>query len=226
MQTKGVNNNPKPLLKKPLMRSSKPTQKPGTAIKNSKPFPENNDPTVISATSEKLWSLKNIQLALFIGFALLIIDLTLIYVLNANAVISLIILLITVVLYSISLYFLLNPPVQKTIEKERIKHVEKPTIKVVERPITRIIEKPVETIKYIEKPVVKKIITPPITVNNDPLKKYSYVASVKSKKIHSTQTTAGRMIRPENREFAHKIESLKKKGYTEGQIKPKKSVKK
>ena len=169
---------------------------------------------------------KNIQLALFIGFALLVIDLILIYILNANAVISLTILLVTVIIYSISLYFLLNPPVQKTIEKEKIKHVEKPTIKVVEKPIIKIIEKPTEKIKYIDRPVVKKITTPPITINNDPLKKYSYVASTKSKKIHHTSTTAGRMIRPENREFAHKIDSLKKKGYTEGQLEPKKTIKK
>ena len=47
MQTKGVKNNPKPLLRKPLMGSPKQMQKPGIPIKNQKPFPENNDPTVI-----------------------------------------------------------------------------------------------------------------------------------------------------------------------------------
>jgi hypothetical protein len=122
------------------------------------------------------------------------------------------------VLYAIALYFLLNPPYQKTIEKERIKQIEKPTIKVVEKRV----EKPVERIKYIEKPVIKKVLTPvSIPVNKNPMKTYPYVASVKSKTIHATHTTAGRMIKPENREFAHDIKELTAKGYAVGNLRKK-----
>jgi len=216
-QLRPQSNSGQKVFKKPLMPSSKESKTQPPFIQNKKPYAENNDPSVKSITTEKLWSLKNIQLALFIGFALLIIDIVLFYALNTDMETSLIITLTSVVIYAIVLYFLLNPTRQKTIEKEKIKQIEKPTIKVVEKPVVR----------TIEKPVVKKVASPPITINNDPLKKYPYVASVKSKKIHHTSTTAGRMIRPENREFAHKLDKLKKKGYAEGQVDPKaKPVKK
>jgi hypothetical protein len=207
------------LFSKPIYQSKKLT-KNQPFIQNSKPYPENNNPSVKSISSEKIWNLKNIQIALFVGFLLLILDIILLYSLSADVELSLMIVLFSVIIYAITLYFLLNPPNQKTIEKERIKTIEKPTIKIVEKPVIKTIEKPAEETRYIDKPVVKQIASPAIIINDDPLKKYPFVASIKSKKIHSTKTTAGRMIKPENREFAHKVSILKKKGYVEGQVKP------
>jgi hypothetical protein len=218
------------LLKDPIFKGQKPVKKTPQFIQNKKPFPENNDPSVSKITLEKIWSLKNIQIALFIGFILLIVDLVSIFLLNAKPQTTTIIILISVIIYAIVLYFLLNPPTQKIIEKERIKQIETPTLKIIEKPVekqvVRIVEKPIERVRFIEKPFIQRVSTPiSIPVRSDPMKKYSFVASTKAKKIHSTKTTAGRMIKPENRDFANKIEHLKKKGYTEGQIKPRKSSK-
>ena len=222
MRGENQNKNQNFLFKKPLLKQNHRRKQRGM-IQNRKPFPENNDPSTLNITNEKLWSMKNIQIALVVGFVLLIVDLILLFSLNTGLSGSLIIVLISVVLYAIALYFLLNPPYQKTIEKERTKQIEKPTIKVIEKkiekPVIKIIEKPVERIKYIEKPIIKRVSAPvTIPVNKNPMKAYPYVASVKSKTIHATHTTAGRMIKPENREFAKDIKELTKKGYAKGHL--------
>jgi hypothetical protein len=208
-----------------------PPKRPLPPKSLSKSDPQNKNPLQNNPSKnisrEKIWSLKNIRLALFIGFTLIILDLILIFLLNTSLSSSLIILLITVIIYAISLYFLLNPPYESIIQKEKVRKIEKPTIKVVEKiiekPVKQIVEKPIEKIKYIEKPSIQKISKPIlIPPKDDPMDKYPYVASTKSKKIHSTKTTAGRMIKPENREYSHKVTNLKKKGYTEGNLKPNK----
>jgi hypothetical protein len=196
-------------------------------IQNKSSFPEDSNPQVSKVTLEKVWNLKNIQIALFIGFILLILSIGLLILTNANLQLALIILLICVIIYAIILYFLLNPQTQKTVEKDKIRNVERQTLKVVEKPIfkpiLKVVEKPKEIIKIVERPVIRKVSRPiTVPVNENLMENYPYVASTKSKKIHHTSSTAGRMIKPENREFAHKITNLKKKGYTEGQVKPKK----
>jgi hypothetical protein len=170
-------------------------------------------------TLEKIWSLRNIQIALFIGFILLIIDVATLFLLNADIKTSLIIILLSVIIYAIVLYFLLNPPSQRTIEKDRVRQIETPTIKIIEKPIekpiVKIVEKPIERIKYIEKPLLRQINRPiSVPVRSDPMKDYSFVVSKKTGIIHPTDSTAGRMIKPENREFANEIKHLIAKGYT------------
>lgn len=222
---KNKSNNSKKHLKNVTNQPSKKQKQ--FFIQNKPSFPENANPQVSKVILEKVWNLKNIQIALFVGFSLLIINVILLILTNANVQLALIIILISIVIYSIILYSLLNPQTQKTVEKDKIRNIERQTIKVVEKPIIKpvlkIVEKPKETIKILEHPVIRKVSTPiTIPINENPMENYSYVASAKTKKIHHTSSIAGRMIKPENREFAHKITVLKKKGYVEGQIDPKK----
>ena len=195
-------------------------------IQNNPGFPENSDPQVFKVTFEKVWNLKNIQIALFIGLLLLIVSIGILIITDADLKLSLIILLICVIIYAIVLYFLLNPQTQKTIEKDKVRNIERQTLKVIEKPVIKpvlkVIEKPKEIVKVIERPIIRKVSKPIIVpLEEDPMKNYPFVASKKSRKIHHTSSTAGRMIKPENREFAHKLTPLKKKGYTEGQLKQK-----
>lgn len=219
-----------PLFKDSLLPPEKLPKKEPFFVRNPKPFVENNDPSVSNITLEKIWNLKNIQIALFVGFILLLVDVIALFLTNASFQTSLIIILISVIIYAIVLYFLLNPPSQKTINRERIKQIEKPTIKIIERsvekPVIRVVEKPIEKVKFIERPIIQKVSSPVPLQSEDLMKKYPFVASTRSKKIHSTLTTAGRMIKPENREFADKVEHLLKKGYSRGQITPKQLAKK
>lgn len=152
----------------------------------------------------KTFSLKGFFLAIFVGFLLVSAFLISANLYISNMVQLLLLALISLVGYSILLFFLLEP--------EYIREVRQTVLRTVEKPVYREVyfEKPVVKEVFIEKPVIKEVIrtvnvpeyrevTKPIYIEAPrrslSIPKYLYVGSKQTKRFHTRLCRLAKLIK-------------------------------
>jgi hypothetical protein len=108
----------------------------------------------------RLWTLGNVLLAIVLGIICVGIEMGSIVYFGLDKQGALILGFILITLYSIILFFLLDPVLLREIKHTTVKTVEKPVVRTVDRPVIQTIDRPVikEVIKTVEKPVYREVI--------------------------------------------------------------------
>ncbi len=147
---------------------------------------------------------KNLALALLIGTLLVSAFSITSSLLILSTVQIILVALITLLIYSLFLFFLLEPRAIKEINQRIIQTIEKPVYREVyiDRPVTKevIVDRPIikEVIKTIRVPEYREILKPiyiqtPKTRLNIP--KYKFVASKQTKKYHLKTCRLSKIIK-------------------------------
>jgi hypothetical protein len=177
-------------------------------------------------TERTVWNMSYLILAFIIGLSILFIDVFFIIRLKLSISESIAMSSSLIAIYSIFLFFLIEPRIVKQIEKRSImtRVIQgSPIIRTVEKPVYRdvikTVEKPVyrDLVKTVEKPVYVDRVTPVYKVLKNkksvPVKRYKYVGSTITKKYHLANSRLARLIKKDNRVYSNDIEDFEKRGY-------------
>jgi len=106
----------------------------------------------------KRWKEGNVLWGLLLGLIVVLIELVLIVSFNIDRVEASLLGVILILIYSIILFFLLEPHILQEIRHTQIRTIEKPVIKEV----IRTVEKPIfrDVVRTVEMPVERKIYVP------------------------------------------------------------------
>jgi hypothetical protein len=180
---------------------------------------------------KKIWNLKNLPIALLVGFVFIVIFVLLMFFFNPVISTALIIALSFIVVYSIVLFFLLEPRLLRQVNQKEIhRHT-------IDRPIpvevVRTIERPVEVIKEVpyqvnvpvdrevvrEVPGIKEVPRTKTVYIARPNKKikiphYDYIGSNIAKTYHKSSCRFGKLIKRKYKVSNNDLNFFKKKGYS------------
>jgi hypothetical protein len=172
-----------------------------------KEYSEELEPEI---TEKKLFNLRNILLVFVLGVVFIISIVVILAFFNLDLKNVLILFLITITIYAIILFFLLEPSILREIKSVTVRTIEKPF------EVIKTVEKPVEVIKTVEKPVEKEVIkrvyieTPRKKLN---IPKYEYVGSSETKIFHKRNCRLGKLIKRKNKISNNSADYFKSKGF-------------
>lgn len=182
-------------------------------------------------TEVKIWSSRNFVIALLIGMVFIAGIAILIIIFNLELVESLVIIIVTVVLYSMILFFLLGSKILRQIEKTTLHTVDRPVVKEVpvevekevfiERPVIKevIKEVPVEKKVYIQSPPIIKEVQRPVVIPVKEKKaklnipKYDFLGSTETKTYHKRNCRLSKLIKKKYKLSNNSEAYFKKKGF-------------
>jgi c-di-AMP phosphodiesterase-like protein len=133
---------------------------------------------------KRLWNLNNFFLSIVILLIISVIFLIIRFVFDFELIYIVIIACFLIIIYSIILFFLLEPKILREINKTTIKTIKTPSLKEV------IIEKPIQIMHEMEK---KIYITNPRKKLNIP--KYDFLGSSQTKTYHKKTCRFSKLIK-------------------------------
>jgi len=185
---------------------------------------EYSQPIVIE---RRLWNMNNVLIAFVIGVILIIATIFIIGYFDLTRSNGISFGVIIIVLYAVTLFFLLEPKILREIQQREIRTISTPIIKEIEQPGVHTVEKPVERTVYVEKPIYKdRFIEKPRRKLKIP--KYEFIGSTETKTYHKRSCRLGKLIKRKFKESNNSESFFKRKGYKpcKGCLKPKKSLNK
>ena len=133
-----------------------------------------------SIVEKNIWNLNHFFTSLFIGLFLVAIFIIIIKFLNLDLTQVLILFLTIIIIYSIILFFLLEP--------KRLREIQQPILKTIaNKPIYKQI--PYETVKKIY------VTNPKKSSKKTPIKKFNFYASTQSKTYHKNTCRLSRLMK-------------------------------
>lgn len=157
-------------------------------------------------TEEKMPNMNNFLVASLMGFMIMIVIFVGILFMKLGFSDSLILILIAIIVYSIVLFFLLEPRILRKIHTKEIETIETPIIRTVERPVIR------EVVRTVEKPVIRKVfVEKPRKKLNIP--KYDYLGSTETKTYHKRSCRFSKLIKRKYKVSNNDPNYFKRRGY-------------
>ncbi len=179
------------------------------------------DPLV---SEKRVWNMSYLIIAFIVGLLVIAIVVFVTAHYDLSMLESVTLSSVMVAIYSIFLFFLIEPHVLRQVERRAVltRIVEGPTIfKTIDRPVIRTVEKPVikEVVRTVDRPVIRTIEKPVYIERKRQMptaKHYKYVGSTLTKKYLSSRSRLARLIKKGNRVYANSPEEFERKGFSPG----------
>ena len=165
---------------------------------------------------KKLWNMNYVKAAFVLGASAIILQFVIMTLFNLGPIGSWILAFILLLLYAISLYFLLEPKMLKEVTQPILK-----TEKVVQ---TIPVEKPVEVIRRVQSPPIIRTIEKPVYVQKRiyiekrrkklNIPKYDYVGSSLTKTYHAKTCRLAKSIKRKYKINSNSLSFFKKRKYS------------
>ncbi len=143
-------------------------------------------------SEKKLFNMNHVAVAFIAGFVIVLSVLLSIALLDLDFSTIMVVSLVSVIVYAVILFFLLEPELLREIQTKEVEYqtIEKPVevVRTIEKPIIKTVEKPVEVIKTVE----KQVQAPKKKLN---IPKYKYIGSTESRSYHKRSCRFGKLIK-------------------------------
>ena len=172
-------------------------------------------------SERRMWNMHYVVLAFIIGLFIVLLDVFFIIYFSLEALESVTVSSILVAIYSIFLFFLIEPYVLRQVQERAVmmRVIQGPeVVRTVEKPVIRVVEKPVfkEVVRTVDRPVVRTVERPIYIEKKRKMpdvRHYKYVGSTLTKKYHSIRSRLSRLIKNENKVYANSSEEFERKGF-------------
>lgn len=155
-------------------------------------------------TERKLWNIHYLFLAVILGIVAIAIELLSILLFDLDQNNALLLGVTIVVIYAITLFFLIEPKILREIKTRSIRTIE------TEKPVYRTIERPV--VREVEKPVIERVyVTAPRKKLNIP--RYNYLGSSETKTYHKHGCRFSKLIKRKYKINKYNDDFFKKNNY-------------
>jgi len=170
----------------------------------------------VEVRERTLWNQGNVIWAVALGFIIILIEFLVVKLFNLESIPAIFIGAILVFIYSIILFFLLEPAILREIKTREVVTIEKPVIKEIPRYVVHTVEKPIE--KYVDRPVEKYVDRPVPVYTGAPkrklnIPKYNYIGSSETKTYHTRYCRLGKLIKKKYKVHSNKISDFKRKKF-------------
>ena len=170
----------------------------------------------VEVRERTLWNQGNVIWAVALGFIIILIEFLVVKLFNLESIPAIFIGAILVFIYSIILFFLLEPAILREIKTREVVTIEKPVIKEIPRYVVHTVEKPIE--KYVDRPVEKYVDRPVPVYTGSPkrklnIPKYDYIGSSETKTYHTRYCRLGKLIKKKYKVHSNKISDFKRKKF-------------
>jgi len=159
---------------------------------------------------ERLFNKNYLLVSFIIAFAMISVDFFLIFYFEWSFVKSVLVSAVLITVYSVFLFFLLEPKILKRIEQVEVRTFEKPVTREV------IVEKPVVQRVIVEKPIVEKVKEKVyfrvLSKKVEPVK-YNYLGSSNRKVYHKRICRLSKLIKPKYKISNNSKDYFKKQGF-------------
>ena len=154
----------------------------------------------------KRWKEGNVLWSLLVGLIVVLIELIAVAFFGLSGAGASLLGVILVLVYSVILFFLLEPHILREIRHTQIKTVEKPVIRTVEKPVIRI--------KTVEKPVEKRVYVPVMQKRKKlNIPKYEYFGSDETKTYHHRNCRFRKLIKRKHQEHSNSASYFTRRKY-------------